>query len=440
MCGNNNPFDLNPDILSSFINGKLAIFAGAGISTEGNDIVGYTFYDEILSEMDASSRDLEFPDLISAFCAQPNGRLKFIEKITDRFQNIKSTPEFYWLSTRFHREIAPISTIDTIITTNWDSFFEQECWATPFVFSEDTAFWDAAKRKVLKIHGTIENLGSIIASREDYEKCKDRLSKDLIGSRLKTILSEKTVIFCGYSLKDFDFQEIMRFVQTEMRGFQRQAYVVTLDNSEEAKARFSEFSVVPIITDGTHFIQRLKEEWHKLDYVANDSLYADCSVLLDIVREEHILLSGTINMFDSPYVIYSLFYQDGLIHALERICLLRKTGEYSNRHITGHKVHNYEEMKKKAIRLKKYDDAAYIEGYQAGLLYSIINKEDPENTPPLYFCFAKNSIYGIDEFQEIIANQGLLHKPSLKKAVSIVNKYERTDKFVLDHSCRLFGL
>ena len=54
-----------------------------------------------------------------------------------------------------------------------------------------------------KIHGSINNYGSIVATYKDYKTWYDELHKGLIGSKLKLFLSssEKVVVFIGYSLE-----------------------------------------------------------------------------------------------------------------------------------------------------------------------------------------------------------------------------------------------
>jgi hypothetical protein len=92
-----------------------------------------------------------------------------------------------------------------IVTTNWDDFFERECLALPFVAPEDFVFWGVPGRRVLKIHGSMLNLGSIVATREDYTACSEKLTANLIGGSLKHILGIHTAVFVGYSLRDDDF-------------------------------------------------------------------------------------------------------------------------------------------------------------------------------------------------------------------------------------------
>ena len=65
--------------------------------------------------------------------------------------------------------------IKTIITTNWDTYFEDCCAAVPLTIPEDISLLDETSRHVLKIHGSINNLSSIVATKSDYESCYERL-------------------------------------------------------------------------------------------------------------------------------------------------------------------------------------------------------------------------------------------------------------------------
>ena len=111
--------------------------------------------------------------------------------------------------------------INTIVTTNWDTIFEEECAATPFVYPMDMPFWEAAKRKVIKLHGTLNNFGSIVATREDYAEAKKVLSKNLIGVMIKQLIATRTFVFCGYSLGDETFNSIMDLVSSSAKEVQK---------------------------------------------------------------------------------------------------------------------------------------------------------------------------------------------------------------------------
>jgi RNAse (barnase) inhibitor barstar len=79
---------------------------------------------------------------------QPNGRIELVTKIKKHLEYVDSFPELYQAASEFHRELATMFMVDTIITTNWDCIFERECAAQPFVNDADMAFWDAVERRV----------------------------------------------------------------------------------------------------------------------------------------------------------------------------------------------------------------------------------------------------------------------------------------------------
>jgi NAD-dependent SIR2 family protein deacetylase len=258
ICKNHHPFSMPDEIIEAVKEGKLVIFAGAGISTENRNVFRYSLYKDVLDDLGIEKRqDITFSNLMSEFCKQPNGRSKLLQKIKNRFDYVNSFPELYRTATTFHRELSTNYQVSEIITTNWDDYFEKECGAIPIVSPEDFAFWDYPDRKVFKIHGSINNYGSIVATEEDYNKCYKNLTSGLIGSRLKLVLATKVVLFLGYSFGDEDFNKIYNLLRKEMKGILPHAYIVTLDG--HLKEKFSKQDITPIITDATYFISIIKK-------------------------------------------------------------------------------------------------------------------------------------------------------------------------------------
>ncbi len=219
--------DIDEYLYEQIFKGDAVIFAGAGISTERKMVFPYTFYEEIAGELDILDKNLSFPEVMEKYCLLPDGRKLLIDKIQQRFDYIDSFSGLERTATVFYRELATLYPIQTIITTNWDLYFEKYCKAIPYINEEDMAFWDEDKRKVLKIHGSISSYGSIIATSKDYAKAEKSLHKGILGSKLKTILAEKNIIFIGYSFSDADFKEIYNFVKGNLGEFHKQSYVVT---------------------------------------------------------------------------------------------------------------------------------------------------------------------------------------------------------------------
>lgn len=405
-------------MVQELIEGRVVLFAGAGISTEGGDVLPYTFYEDVRNTLHLDEEDLSFPDLMQRLCNLPNGRAKLLRKIKARFDYIHSFPELYRVATRFHKEFATLFHIENIITTNWDDYFEQECGATPFVTPEDYAFWDIPGRKVFKIHGSMNNPGSIVATASDYENCYTRLERGVLGSTLKLMLSTKTILYVGYSCRDEDFLRIHSILQEELGSLLPQAYIITLD--EGGDERFRALGLIPIVTDATHFIRGVKE--HLLTYsdMLPDDRFHDVARKLYEVKAHHdALFKGSDRA--NPATVYAAYYQDGLQHAFERILALRGTGVYSHICNVWDNIQTYQEMRATRLKTRKYSDVAYIEGYRNGLIF-LVSDDEVRETLPLYFMFGVDEQpITLDEFINLYPQAEELHRTAYRQMKRKIN-------------------
>lgn len=424
---------LGQDLLSDFLNGDVSIFAGAGISTESKRVLQHTFYESIADEIGGNLSGLSFPLVMDRYCAQPNGRLKLLKEIKERFENIDSFPELNRKATEFHYELATLFMVKNIVTTNWDMYFEECCNATPFVTDPDLAFWEAAGRRVLKIHGSIANLGSIVATTQDYDDCRRRLDVGLLGALLKTILATQTVVFVGYSLSDSDFLSIYEFVKERMNSMHKQAYVVTPFKEESEK--LEQAGLIPIITDGTYFLRQIKAHAVKKKVMLDDSLYEAAEVLLNRVNAEHRRLHRKVRAKDYPELIYAACYQDGMVHALGRAANMRPTGEYSNGARTHGVIHAYLRGRGRKLKAGNYEDVAYIDGYVNALTFLMLDpKVRRDLKPPLYYMFgSKGLIETLSDFVRRLKSNPNAHRASSARARRRVGKLANPEQLEVHH-------
>ncbi|MDO8458921.1 MAG: SIR2 family protein [Burkholderiaceae bacterium] len=429
VCKNNHDFSIEKKLLNEILNGQVVLFAGAGISTESKLVLKQTFYEQIANELDTHNQS--FPELMEKFCKQPNGRLELLKNIRKRFDHINSFSELRQAATRFHNEIGTFFPLKDIVTTNWDTYFEDHCNAVPFISDPDLAFWEAADRRVLKIHGSISNLGSVVATTNDYKSCEKRLNSGLIGAQLKSLLATKTIIFTGYSFTDSDFNSIYKFVRKQMKDLHRQSYIVTPFPQEAAK--FSSIGLIPIITDGAYFWRRIKAHAIAEEIMSDDSIYSSAIKLLDLVSFEHKRLHKKIKTADFPEMIFSACYQDGMTHALDRVITLRGSGDYSNSHRLFHVIQNYIEIKKEKLKNGIYEDVAYIEGYLNALFY-IESNSFKETQVPLYFGFrATEDMLNLTQYIHYLNQKKSIHKASVLRSKKILSKYTNPTSIVFHH-------
>jgi hypothetical protein len=85
--------------------GDAVLFVGAGISTENKSYCQATFYDKIRDELGVSDSP-PFPELMSMFCRQSDGRIRLLEKIKSRIDYFLSFDDLYQPMARFHRAVS----------------------------------------------------------------------------------------------------------------------------------------------------------------------------------------------------------------------------------------------------------------------------------------------------------------------------------------------
>jgi hypothetical protein len=173
VCRVRIPFDLPEEVLEACQKRELVVFAGAGVSTENRLVLPFTLAEDLSGVLGYEDEVLpSFPELMQEF-EDRFGRRRLLEEIHRRLSKIRSFPELDQKASAFHRQLSALFPIREIFTTNWDTYFEQECGAQPFVTAEDWAFWRSAKRRVFKLHGSIDNPASLVATSQD--------SSDAIG-------------------------------------------------------------------------------------------------------------------------------------------------------------------------------------------------------------------------------------------------------------------
>jgi len=422
LCKSNKPFDIPEEIIGAAEKGDLVLFCGAGISTENKNVLPFSFYSTIKKELKLNDDDLSFSDLMQLYCEKPDGRRKLLKRIQERFQYIHSFPELERIATRFHNELSEIYLIKTIITTNWNTYFEDFCGAIPITIPEDIVFWNDSERHVIKIHGSINNLSSIVATADDYKKCFKSLQNGTVGSLLKTLLTTKTVVFVGFSFGDDDFSQIINYLREEMKDIYPHIYFVTLDERLESCLKLNNSTFM--ITSGEFFLHKLKLKLIEDGYIVNDSSIPYVEEAKEKMNKIHRSISR-VDLKKFPSVIYTLAYQDGVLHSFERFLQLYQTGEYNESGRIAKMIESYEKGIKECHRNGNYWDEAYYEGYANGLLYiEVCGKKEKiiESFPFLYLPNAKEPLVSIDVYNNELERISKGNSRSNIKAKRIVKE------------------
>lgn len=420
-------FDIHKDIIEAIKNGDLVIFAGSGVSTEGRGIFPNSLYSEIKEELNLEE-DISFSYLMQKYCDTPNGRKKLIKKIRNRFDYYNEFTEVKRMMESFFIDLSSIYTIKDIITTNWDDLFERECSCRPIIYSEDIALLEETERKVYKIHGSIENVSTMVITQEDYENCYENLERNLLGSKIKEILTRKTILFIGYSFEDEDFKKIWEFLKKQLGSLQPHFFIVSPDPVMNEKMK--EENVTVIDTIAKEFMESLKEHLEKEKFILKREIIdTSIKMLRDRIIQIHRKTCRYLNICKRGMLAYSVFYQDGYIHSLDRAKGMKRTGLYYCHDYIIDGILTYEEMSKNFYKKGRFFDAAYTMGYSDGLnsllsFYSMFvtdGKIEPEMNA--FYVFNNNSIHSLRELREEILNC------KTKKIINYVNEYFKKSGF-----------
>ncbi len=436
ICALKIEFDIDDHLLGEIEQQNCVVFAGAGVSTETGGTHPDTLYQTLKHET-GLVHDGEFWDLVDAFETRPNGRQKLVQLIKDRFSYIDSFRDLHWRATRFHRSLGNAPYFRAIITTNWDRYFEDEIGATPFVYDSDIPFWESAKRPVIKIHGSIDNYSSIVASSQDYETCESRLRDGALGAVVKQIFSTKTCVFFGYSANDSDFRRIFGTIRNGLGQFARTHYLVSPFISERDASELREkFGIVAIKTDATHFVEVIKRHMCSRLCYSRDDVFDIISSELSSFRDLHHKFVESFHPKSSPHLIFSAAYQDGVIHAFERIVDRAMMGEFASLYDVQKRISMYDVKISEYKKSRNYWDFSYFTGYQNGLLHFLLINEDVESNfavLPEFFHPGKGEMYE-EDYELVVRKNPAVHKAALREANRRASKFSADADLVVQHS------
>lgn len=417
-------FELDAHLLAEVENWNCVIFAGAGISTETGQTHPDTLYDTLRHAAGVDDKP-EFWEVVDNLESRPNGRQKLLEIVKDRFSYINSFRDLRRQATRFHSSLRNAPYFRAVITTNWDRYFEDVIEATPFVYDSDIPFWESARRPVIKIHGSIDNYSSLVASSQDYSACERRLREGALGAVVKQIFATRTIVFCGYSARDSDFRRIFQTIRGGLGPFARTNYLISpFVSDEESKSLMDELGIVSIRTDATHFVETVKAHMSQKFCLLRDDA-------IDLILEEYIRFSQFhlefVESFETtklPHLIFATSYQDGVIHAYERILDRWKAGEFSDLHAVQARISAYQAKIDSYRKARNYWDVAYFTGYRNGLIQLLLLHDDEiEELPPMPECYhpGKGELT-LEQFDAQVRPNPEVHKAALKEAKKRVSR------------------
>lgn len=217
-----------------------------------------------------------------------------------------------------------------------------------------------------------------------------------------------------------------------MGSFMPHSYIVTLSDSFDRKTK----NLPTVIkTDATYFLRELKDGLVTKKQLIPDSVFPAVISKLLRIKKIHFSLAK-IDIKRDPFMILCLSYQDGIIHAFERIMENWHSGYYSHLCRVEDSIKSYFKLRKAFLKKKRYFDVAYIDGYIIGL-FQLIPDLSKEAGFPMYYAFNSMPLFDYRSYQKA----GLANKKGAKAAYNWAKKEAKKYRsgIVLQHTPFLLG-
>ncbi len=173
-------------------------------------------------------RRYTFPDIAQAY-EDMAGRHALIQFVRERMAAVGDAPQ------PLHRLLAGYGAVPgaalhpVLVTTGIDrrleqAFRERQRPLDVIVGRVDVAFEDEQHARLYKLRGSIEQVESLVLTRDDAETFFEQRAS--ISIVLQAYLARKTVLFIGYDLSDSYFQRLYRKVTGTLDSHARRSYAL----------------------------------------------------------------------------------------------------------------------------------------------------------------------------------------------------------------------
>lgn len=271
------------NIVSARNQGRLVIFAGAGVSVESS-VPGWS---DLISGLqgDIDEPISNYLELAQAYIDK-HGNKEFQERLRDilKFGRTKYNP--------IHEKIININPLH-IVTTNFDNHFEQIHEEKGFKYSivkKDADLpYSKSESLYVKMHGDLGER-NIILTKDQFENYHDNFP--LIDGFVRGLFASKLVLFVGFSFDDPNLKEIRKWVGNILKSDGQRPYIILNTISQkrreklelEDKLNVIEIGVSKTQTAVSKYFEQIatedeKEASNKLNDNRSKTLYKFLSVI-----------------------------------------------------------------------------------------------------------------------------------------------------------------
>lgn len=253
-------------------NREVVLWAGAGFSKYagypmGGGLVRHLF-DTLSKAQQQQAREyapsldadgypnMPLPAFASLFVNLFNGRLHELRK------EVKAVYSARPKSLKTHQQVATIPFFEHIVTTNYDSLFEQAYGQDKLHIvtnGEQIPYQEPNKPTLYKVHGSLEDLNRLLITEEDYRAFYSKADHLLWGA-IQALMASKTLLFVGYGLEDPNVLVLFERILDAVKGNMRGAYLVSPNLSQLRIDWLKRHNVTYIQSTGEQLIADLLQD------------------------------------------------------------------------------------------------------------------------------------------------------------------------------------
>lgn len=281
-------------LLNKIRENDVVLWIGAGFSK----VAGFPIGSETIEKIREQCSDTERKQL-EKYNLLPDFTEKFVKlRASKRMDLIKILEDIFSITVnqemlKHHKKLNNIPQIDTIITTNYDKLIEMSYGdgnITVIRSDKDIARIRSDKKKLYKIHSDFDNIEDIVITRSDYTRFFGERMDSIIWSHIKSIISQKTILFVGYALGDQNVDFIFDDLVEKLGDLARESFVVAPNLESYESDDLIRRGITYLDSTGEEFIDKLEKD-------IKNNLVKDCQDgRIDFKNVRRILKKDGINV------------------------------------------------------------------------------------------------------------------------------------------------
>ena len=184
-------------------------------------------------------------------------RMHLVETVVDAIQGANA--DFH-----LHRTILNVPQFDTIVTTNYDTLFEQcEPNGRLVVVRGSRGHLVPPERNQImlyKVHGCVTQPESMVLTTSDYSRWFDEYERSPVWAKIYSLLAERPVIFMGFSLADHNVSHLVDRLIRWLPQKRVTGFLIDINMPEPRQADLSRYRLKGIQADISHVLGQIHKE------------------------------------------------------------------------------------------------------------------------------------------------------------------------------------